>query len=252
MVIWLDGQFNTRAKPQENFGREIMELFTVGVGHYTEPDVYAAARVFSGWNIRKSEGYSSSDPNAYHEFVYNADQHEVTAKTFSFPIYSSGDRTIPARSESAGMQDGLDLINALAVHPDTAKRLARKFWGFFISDIDAPDPAFVDATAAVYLQNRTEIKPVVRYILTSPWFTSQSARFARYRGRGSSSARSRKSAGRTCRSTRRRRRWPTWASSSSSRLTSPAGPRDRTGSRRPRCWRARTSRPLSPGVRRIS
>jgi uncharacterized protein (DUF1800 family) len=180
MLIWLDGKFNTRAKPQENFGREIMELFTVGVDHYTEPDVYAAARVFSGWNIRKSEGYNANDPNSYQEFVYNADQHEVTSKTFSFPIYGDGGRTIPARSESAGMQDGLDLITALAMHPDTARRLARKFWSFFVSDVDAPDPAFIDGTAAVYLQNRSEIRPVVRYILTSPWFTGSSARFARY------------------------------------------------------------------------
>ncbi len=180
MLIWLDGQFNTRAKPQENFGREIMELFTVGVDHYTEPDVYAAARVFSGWNLRKSEGYGSGDANSYQEFVYNADQHETTAKTFSFPIYSNGDRTIPARSESAGMQDGLDLIAALAAHPETARRLARKFWSFFVSDVDAPDPAFVDSTAAVYLQSNTEIRPVVRHILSSPWFNSPSARFARY------------------------------------------------------------------------
>ena len=56
MLVWLDGQSNTKAKPQENFGREIMELFTVGVGYYTEPDVYAAARVFTGWNLRPSDG----------------------------------------------------------------------------------------------------------------------------------------------------------------------------------------------------
>jgi uncharacterized protein (DUF1800 family) len=48
MLVWLDGQFNTKAKPQENFGREVMELFTIGVDFYTESDVYAAARVFSG------------------------------------------------------------------------------------------------------------------------------------------------------------------------------------------------------------
>ncbi len=54
MLLWLDGATNTKDKPQENFGRELMELFTVGVGHYTEPDVYAAARVFSGWNLRTS------------------------------------------------------------------------------------------------------------------------------------------------------------------------------------------------------
>src|SRR4029453_17631709 len=106
MLVWLDGKSNTKEKPQENFGREVMELFTVGVGHYTESDVYAAARVFSGWNLRRSEGYSSGDMNSYQGFVYNADQHETNSKTFSFPIYGNGDRTIPARSESAGMQDG--------------------------------------------------------------------------------------------------------------------------------------------------
>ena len=52
MLVWLDGRNNVRTRPQENFGREIMELFTMGVGHYTEQDVYAAARVFTGWNLR--------------------------------------------------------------------------------------------------------------------------------------------------------------------------------------------------------
>ena len=180
MLVWLDGKSNTRAKPQENFGREIMELFSVGVDHYTEPDVYAAARVFTGWNLRHSEGYRDDDMNAYQEFIYNADQHEPTAKTFSFPIYSDGSRTIPERSVSAGIQDGVDLISALAMHPETARRMARKFWNFFVSEIQPPDPAFVESTAGVYLQNRTEIRPVVRYILTSPWFNDPSVRFARY------------------------------------------------------------------------
>ena len=61
MLVWLDGQFNTRTKPQENFGREVMELFTIGVDFYTESDVYAAARVFSGWNLRESQGYNKTD-----------------------------------------------------------------------------------------------------------------------------------------------------------------------------------------------
>jgi uncharacterized protein (DUF1800 family) len=182
-VVWLDGKSNTKAKPQENFGREVMELFSVGVGNYTEPDVYAAARVFTGWNLRRSDDYRQDeygDVNAYQEFVYNAHQHETSAKTFSFPIYSNGSRTIPTRGESEGIQDGVDLITALAIHPETARRLARKFWNFFISEIHQPDPAFIDEAAAVYLQNRTEIRPVVRYILTSRWFTNPSMRYARY------------------------------------------------------------------------
>jgi uncharacterized protein (DUF1800 family) len=183
MVVWLDGKSNTRAKPQENFGREIMELFTVGVGHYTEPDVYAAARVFTGWNLRGSADYlrdDYGDMNAYQEFVYNADEHETSAKTFSFPIYSNGSRTIPERSTSEGMQDGVDLITALALHPETGRRLARKFWNFFVSEVHQPDPVFIETTAAVYRQSGTEIRPVVRHILTSPWFNDPSMRFARY------------------------------------------------------------------------
>jgi uncharacterized protein (DUF1800 family) len=176
-VVWLDGQFNTKARPQENFGREIMELFSVGVGYYTEPDVYAAARVFTGWNLRRSEGFDEDDENAYQEFVFNADEHETSEKTFSFPIYSSGSRTIPA---GGGLQDGIDLITALAIHPETARRLARKFWSFFISEIHPPDPAFITETANVYLQSGTRIGPVVYSILTSPWFNDPAMRHARY------------------------------------------------------------------------
>jgi uncharacterized protein (DUF1800 family) len=183
MLIWLDGQSNTKAKPQENFGREIIELFTVGVGHYTEPDVYAAAKVFTGWNLKPSVDYTNDDygnMNAYQEFEWRPDQHDTGPKTFSFPIYSDGSRTIPARNESNGMQDGIDLINALVMHPETARRFARKWWNFFISEIQPPDPAFVEAVANVYLQNRTEIRPVIRFILTSPWFTDPANQFARF------------------------------------------------------------------------
>ncbi len=51
MLYWLDGRDNRKGTPQENFGRELMELFTFGVEHYVETDVYAAARVFTGWNL---------------------------------------------------------------------------------------------------------------------------------------------------------------------------------------------------------
>ena len=71
MLVWLDGRLNVRARPQENFGRELMELFTTGVGHYTEEDVYAAARVFTGWNLRLA-GDRASAATSYYEYVYNA------------------------------------------------------------------------------------------------------------------------------------------------------------------------------------
>jgi uncharacterized protein (DUF1800 family) len=178
MLVWLDGRLNTRQRPQENFGREIMELFTFGIGHYTEEDVYAAARVFTGWNLRfVSRG---GEPNDYYEFNYVPNNHDTTAKTFTFPIYRDGTRTIPARAAGDGMQDGLDFIAALARHPATAERLARKFWGFFISEVDQPDPDFVRGATSIYLLNDTRIGPVVQYALQSRWFQSPTNWHARY------------------------------------------------------------------------
>ena len=181
MVVWLDGRTNVRARPQENFGREVMELFTFGVGNYTEADVYAAARVFTGWNLRNATPAGrNDDPATYYEFFYNAAQHDPTEKTFTFPVYSNGSRTIPARAAADGMQDGIDLITALATHPETARRLARKLWNFFVSEIETPDPAFVEAVATEYLRSNTEMKPVVRFILQSRWFTHPDRWYGRY------------------------------------------------------------------------
>ncbi len=105
MLVWLDGRTNTRQRPQENFGREIMELFTFGIGNFTEEDVYAAARVFTGWNLQAVGDLRSA---GYYDFIYRAAQHDTAEKTFTFPIYRDGNRTIPARSAEEGQQDGVD------------------------------------------------------------------------------------------------------------------------------------------------
>jgi uncharacterized protein (DUF1800 family) len=178
MVVWLDGRLNTRARPQENFGREIMELFTMGVGFHTEADVYAAARVFTGWNLARAGG--REDLQGAWEFFYNAAQHETTAKTFSFPIYENGSPTIPARSAADGMQDGIDLIKALVRHPETGRRLARKLWDFFISEMTPPDPAFVDDLGNVFAITGGNMRMVMRRLLLSPQFHDPAHHYARY------------------------------------------------------------------------
>jgi len=178
MLFFLDGRTNTKAKPQENFGREVMELFTWGLGHYTESDVYAAARVFSGWNLRNVPGANGNDPAGYYEFIYNAAQHDIADKTFTFPI--NGSRTIPTRAAASGMQDGIDFLTTLANHPETGRRLGRKLWNYFVSDLDVPDPGFVEGLTNVYIQNDTDMRPVLRYILRSPWFTNPGNHNARY------------------------------------------------------------------------
>ncbi|HEY7292333.1 MAG TPA: DUF1800 domain-containing protein [Vicinamibacterales bacterium] len=178
MLVWLDGRTNTKAKPQENFAREVMELFTVGVGNYVESDVYAGAKVFSGWNLQRPG--NATDGSQHYEFNYNAGQHDTSAKTFSFAIYPDGGKTIPSRSASSGMQDGLDLLNALAANPNTGRYLAGKLWRFFISEFRDPDPAFVDSLAMVYQQNGYEMRPVLRELLLSTQFWDPGVFWTRY------------------------------------------------------------------------
>ena len=168
MLVWLDGVSNVKAKPQENFARELMELFTIGVGEFAESDVYAAARVFTGWNLSRSGGGTATS----YRFQYNANQHDTEEKVFTFDVYPAQpahagiESHSCARTATSGMQDGLDLIHALANHPLTARRLARRFWTWFVSETEPAPDRFVESIAGVYLGNRTSIRATLRAVLT--------------------------------------------------------------------------------------
>ena len=177
MIVWLDGRTNVKAKPQENFARELMELFTVGVGNYTEEDVYAGARVFTGWTLTNRQAAATTP---YYNFLYNAAQHDTTAKQFTFPIYPGGGKTIPVRSAADGMQDGLDLIDALVRHPATGPRLARKLYAYFVNEVDPPDEKLVADMASDFYRTGFEIKPMLIRLFVSSAFTDRSNYFKRY------------------------------------------------------------------------
>jgi uncharacterized protein (DUF1800 family) len=179
MVYWLDSQLNTRTRPQENFGREIMELFSMGIGNYVEADVYAAARVFTGFNWQLN-GDRASVTGSWYSFRYVPGDHDTTAKTFTFPIYPDGGKTIPARSSAQGEQDALDLVLALARNPATARRLSTRLYKFFVNETADPDPALISAMANAYLGNNYNIKAVLRTLFSSSQFRSPSNFFTRY------------------------------------------------------------------------
>ena len=177
MLVWLDGRTNTRAMPQENFGREIMELFTMGVGHYTEADVYAAARVFTGWNLTRPAPATARSTS----ILLQRRRSTTPARRRSrFQIYADGSKTIPARAAADGMQDGLDLIAALARNPNTARYLATKLYRFFVSE-------FGEVDAAVRRSHRRrctcragyDMKAVMREVLMSPQFWDERSRISR-------------------------------------------------------------------------
>ena len=179
MVYYLDSQLNTRTRPQENFGREVMELFSLGIGNYTEADVYAAARVFTGFNWQIL-GDRANTMASYYTFLYRAADHDTNAKTFTFAIYPDGGKTIPARAAASGEQDALDLILALARHPATAQRLATRLYKFFVNETSEPDASLVNAMAQSYLGNNYNIKAVLRTLFQSSQFRNPANFFQRY------------------------------------------------------------------------
>ena len=179
MIYWLDMQLNTRTRPQENFGREIMELFSLGIGNYTEADVYAAARVFTGftWQV---VGNRADVNNSYYTFLYRPNDHDVNAKEFTFAIYPDGGKVIPARPAAQGEQDAVDFINALARHPATARRLATRLYKYFVSETTAPDETTIDTMARVYLSSGFSIKAMLRMLFVSSAFRNPDHFFQRY------------------------------------------------------------------------
>ena len=194
MLVWLDGRFNTRQKPQENFGRELMELFSMGVGFYTESDVSAAARVFTGWNLRRT-ATSREDPSPVYGFAYNPAAHETAAKTFSFPIYPDGSSTIRSRPAADGMQDGIDLITAVVSYPATARRLVTRLWNYFVSELNPPPEELVNDLADAYLAGNYDLRLVLRRLLRSADFRSESNYFTKYSWPAEFAARSLKEVG---------------------------------------------------------
>jgi uncharacterized protein (DUF1800 family) len=179
MIYWLDSQLNTRTRPQENFGREIMELFSMGIGNYTEADVYAAARVFTGFNWQ-IVGDRAATTTSWYAYRYVPNDHDPTAKEFTFPIYADGGKVIPARAAANGEQDAADFVFAVARHPATARRLATKLYKFFVNETAEPDQALVTAMANVYLGSNYNIKAMLRTLFLSAQFRDPANFFQRY------------------------------------------------------------------------
>jgi uncharacterized protein (DUF1800 family) len=146
MLIWLDGSSNRKSHPNENFAREVMELFTTGIGHYTEKDVQEAARAFTGWTLRDNQ------------FFFDAGQHDFGKKTF---LGQEGDL------------DGADVIRILAEHSVTAERLARKLFSFFV--YEDPEPKVLAPFVEVWKSSRGNVREVLRAMFLSPVFSSEKA-----------------------------------------------------------------------------
>jgi uncharacterized protein (DUF1800 family) len=143
MVIYLDSAQNRKGSPNENFAREVMELFTLGEGHYTEQDIKEAARAFTGWSIDRDSG----------RFMY---------RRF---IHDDGVKTVLGKS---GNFDGDDVLNLLLAQPATAEFVVRKLWREFVSP--DPDEREVARIARRFRDARYDIKAALNGIFTADAF----------------------------------------------------------------------------------
>ena len=151
MLTYLDNRSSTKAHPNENYARELMELHTVGLV-YSEQDVYAAARLLTGLTV-----------NASGTYAYDGARHVTGAVSILGFRHANATAAV---GESASMA----FADHLARHPATARRLAAKLCQRFVADV-APEP-LVTKLAKVYLDNDTAIKPVLRALFTSAEFAA--------------------------------------------------------------------------------
>ncbi len=152
MLLYLDGYVSIKEEPNENFSRELLELFTLGIGHYTENDMREAARAFTGWGIDDQKG----------NFIVRAEAHDNGVKTFL------GKR---------GNFKGEDIINILLQHPRTAETIAEKMWREFIN-ISQPDPRYTRQWAQIFRASHYDIPALIKAVLNSEPFWNKANRGA--------------------------------------------------------------------------
>lgn len=142
MIRYLNNQQNRKQKPNENFARELLELFTIGRGNYTEDDIKEAARAFTGW---------SSDLAG--EYVFRPFQHDFGSKTFF---------------GQTGAFNGEDIIDLILEKKETARFIAAKVYRYFVND--QPDHAVIEKLTDVFYRSSYDITTLMRTIFESDWF----------------------------------------------------------------------------------
>ena len=170
MIFWLDNVESVKGAPNENYGRELLELFSMGVGNYTEDDIKAAAYSFTGWTFEQPiplyphGGYPS-------RFVYREDQHDGSEKEFL---------------GHTGEFNGDDIINIIVEQPATGRFIGRHLYNFFVKDepgvsawsvTEPGNPEAVAELASAFAESNGDLRAVMRVLFNAEWF--KEARYER-------------------------------------------------------------------------
>ena len=184
MIVWLDNQDNHKGSINENWGRELLELFSMGVGNYSEEDIKECARAFTGWTLGNTEYMvlrSMRDSDwpygriSWH-FEYRADDHDDDEKTFL---------------GHTGNLNGEDIIRIICEQEATARFIARHMYHFFIAD-EPPVPSWpytpprnpeaIDILSQAYFDSDHSIEAMVETLLNSDFFKDEDVRYEKVKG----------------------------------------------------------------------
>jgi uncharacterized protein (DUF1800 family) len=143
MLQFLNNQQNSKAHPNENFARELMELFTLGRGHYTEQEIKESARAFTGWAYNGKNG----------EYNFRPGSHDEKPKTFM------------GKTENFC---GEDIIDIILNNKQTARYVSTKLYRYLVNEI--PNEVHVNEMADVFYNAGYELKPLLEYVFTADWF----------------------------------------------------------------------------------
>ena len=168
MLFWLDNNENHKDEINENYGRELLELFSMGVGNYTEDDIKAASRAFTGWTFRQP---LSLYPNGHYpaEFMFRADDHDYGEKTFL---------------GETGAFDGEDVIDIIVKQPATARFISRHLYNFFVEDeVQVPSWATeppkneeaIQRLSRVFMESGGQLRAVLSELFNSDFFKQATA-----------------------------------------------------------------------------
>lgn len=168
MALYLDAVTSSRLHPNENFARELLELFTLGEGKYTERDVAEAARACTGWTMHYLGSYTDYD---YAKLQQRAIRQKLAVSNFAYvpAIHDPGPKTILGQTRP---WTGDELLDMLADHDETARHISRKLWEFFGGP--DPDPKTVEHVASAWRRSKGDVAQVLAAIGTAPEFWSES------------------------------------------------------------------------------
>ena len=172
MIFWLDNNENHKDAPNENWGRELLELFSMGVGNYTEQDVYECSRAFTGWTIEPKIPRLPLG-RFYWKFQYDAEDHDDGEKVFL------GHR---------GRFNGEDIIDIVVRQPATARFIARHLYNFFVAD-EPPvpawqntpplDPVAINIIGDAFISSEYDMRSTLRVLFNSEFFKSEPVRWGK-------------------------------------------------------------------------